>query len=812
MLAEGHRPKNGHLQRGLQRAFHLGFNSQEALVVTDPPGPAGLSEALSWIVKTQLQSKGPLGVEQLSDGLRLERDQIGETLARLVERGEVTTGRFVDGQVNQQYLLTEDLLHLELLAQGEEHIASEQAWLRLLWRRIMAPGSPQEVMERLGGAVNPMPLWLRCRDFAPFDWLDSLTAGEFVQARFRAGSLLTLPASLVPLYVSAYGGDPPREGLETMLLKLLKSRPEGSTRQELKQALNQQALQERETLENYSTEHVSDILSRLEWSLQVHRRPVSVTSPRPLQRYLAMPELPFVEKPLEGLVRGLLKGQGPATREQLRQMTGLDGRVLGPLLTNLETQGKIQRMACAGLRSQNLYLVPTDRDELARSSGPLPPPTLLHRQDPLTLRYRNELQARFGEQWTLALFDEGRPAGVVNLEARPGLMEVTGLRLARPELLTALLDRIENVAGYYRHLAGDVILWRKGLAGPLGQDEQAWTPGFEKAGYLNRWDLLARGELLELEFPFNQLLAFMLARQHIHPSYRFPDSKSAILGLREMRDLYELSLRVEGPFHAPGDYAPELNLVAGPGAFAPGSNLTLNRASLLQALHPIKATPQMTQLLRLLAPGPLTIEGLLKRTNLDRPSVSLALKGLRQSLLVVKDPWGSYKRLETETSISHEQAAQTLIKETLAEFGLVSFDGLLRLLGQHLSRGELTSALTALTAEGELEKGFLNSEESELHYLLKDQAGKISSIKDFKGAFVIAPTDRLAKVLTPLVKREFGITGAHIVCQGPRLSGAFKLRRQGRRVEVVDFEGSEADRYIVTQWARLLKLDLSWAL
>ena len=336
---------------------------------------------------------------------------------------------------------------------------------------------------------------------------------------------------------------------------------------------------------------------------------------------------------------------------------------------------------------------------------------------------------------------------------------------------------------------------------------------FNDAGYTSRWDLFAQGNLLEESLPFARLMAFMLACQHIHPRNRFESGPAALRALKEVRDLAELSVRVSGPYNTPDDYAPEMKLVYAPGAFGPQSHMTRDRACLLQTAREAQISPMMEEVRSMLSPGPpLTREMLAKRTRLDRPRLNRALRDLIRGLLIVKDPWGAYERLEPQTGMTPQEAREELLVSTLREMGVATFEGLAQMLSGYIDSPTLLGLLNSLEERQMLCKGFLDQEEVTLFYILAEQVPRMGKVPGFKGAFILAPTDRLTQMLAPRVGQEFGLKGAYVVFEGSVMAAAFRMKRSGRRVSVIAYEGQKAKRYVVDEWARQFRLDLSWDL
>ncbi len=804
-LGKGERVKARHLVRGLRRAFVAGHDANGKLVPTRQPEAGTREEALEWAVILKLRSLGPLNCEKLALELRLEEAEVTAALDQLASRGVVTRGYFITDNGPTQYLWTEDCVFLELMLEGESTVVEADRWLTFAWGRSMAPHRDwQTALERMGGVSHPLTVWQRSAGLKLRDWSNSMMAGEILQGRFRGGQIHNLPAELVPLFVGCFRTKATWGNLDKEVIELLRDHPQGLTRRELTSFL---------TL-RHSREAITETIRRLEANLRLHRRPLAGSGgTRPLQNYLALPEMPEVDEPNETLIELMLDGHGPATRHQLWQLTGLDGDVLTTALAGLECQGQVERMACAGLQPQYIFLLARDRDPMLGHTGPGPMVTLLHRTDPFILGLRREIQARFGDSWTLALMDGGRPVGVVDIDPRPGVVEITEVKLQQDRLWPALLNELRRLSAFYRQTAGEVILWRTGAGGPLGQASEGVLDHFSSAGYQSRWDIQAQGDLLDETYPFGKLLAYMLACQHIHPAHRFASGQAAIRGLGEIRDLFELSVRVKGPFNSPADYAPELGLVVGPGAYGAQSYLNIERARLLQKVRGVKLTPDMAEVLSLLPDGAsLTKDMLAKRTRLERVQFNQAIRGLTQGLRLVKDPWGGFTRLEPGRAMETEEAIRTLVLRAIEEAGIVSFEGLTRLLARYCDGPNLLEALSGLEEGGMIEKGFLDQEEVTLYYILAGKASKLGKVPNFKGAYILSPTDRLAQVLTSRIKQEYGLSGTHILFEGTAIMAAFKLRRSGKRIRVIAYEGNQTKRYVVDEWARQFHLDHSWEL
>jgi len=795
-LKRGRQPRNREALEALARAY-CAARTIDGWRPRDPPLPASYEHALDTLLSQQLAYGGPLAAEELALRLRLPVAVVSQALDEMEEAGTLQGGNFVLGRPAPQYLLAEDVIYLDAQAQGQLEVVTERQLRAFLDRKLFARHDDMEALfAQYGALADVSAAFPRLEGDVLAQWWAWRDEDRLLQGRFQNGRLRHVPAQRVGIYQALFRHDPEGRVQEAVVEQLTHHPP--LTMQELTAPL----------AERFNAEEVKLAVRALEEGLQVHRYERTRSGWSRRNRYRRLPTCTAPDDPARELLLQALRGIGPLAFKELLRETGLPVTALRGLLAVLEQAGEVKRLVVAGATRLFYYALTS---EIAALHDPVAAPQMrvLDWHDPLMAHVRREAFSRYGGAWTHALAHGGALAGYFEMWPMAGLLEVRDLVLIEPQHLPEALTALDAYAAYYRAFHNDVIRVLRVDGTPVTELPSETLAIFHAAGYHRIRDWLVHGPVVTTGFDDEEIDAYLLWKQHIHPERRFPSASRAFREFGGLRSEFELSLRVRGTFYHPREYGDELELVLGIMIPSYATFCTVRDAMLYRDARDALVEPGDEVLIDAAGYTGVPREELMQRTGMDPDTFKLARTRLYRGLHLVRTTQGYYRSLPPEPRLECHEARYRVVRRLVENFGFISAERLSAMLKSEFPMHELRAILARLEDEDLLVKGFLRHHEDSLVWLLKRDLQRIRG-HHFRGSFVLHQSDRLSHYLAEEVRREFGLGACSIIYNGTRRTGAFKMKRRGKTALITRFVGGRHERHVLETWARQWHLRVMW--
>ena len=795
-LKRGRQPRRREALEALARAYRAACTA-DGWRSRDPPLPANYEQALDTLLGWQLAYGGPLTAEELALRLRIPVEVVSQALDELEEAGTLQGGNFVLGRPTPQYLLAEDVIYLDAQAHGRLEVVTERQLRAFLDRKLFARHDDMEALfAQYGALADVSAAFPRLKGDALAQWWAWRDDDRLLQGRFHNGRLRHVPAHRAGIYQALFRRDP--EGpVQKAVVDLLTRRPP-LTMQELTAALAKRC----------AAEEVQLAVRALEEKLQVHRYERSRSGWSRRNRYRRLPEFAVPDDPARELLLQTLRGIGPLAFKELLRETGLPVSALRQLLATLEQADEVNRLVVAGA-TRLFYYALADEIEALRAPVGAPQTRVLDWRDPMLTHVRREGFSRYGDVWTHAVTHGGALAGYLELWPMAGLIEVRDIVLAEPQQLAGTLAALSDYAAHHRAFHNDVIRLLRVDGTPVAELLSETLGVFHAAGYRRTRDWLVQGPVVTTAFDAEDIDAYLLWKQHIHPERRFPSAARAFREFGGLRSEFELSLRVQGSFYHPREYGDELELVLGIMIPSYATFCTVRDAMLYRDARDALVEPGDEVLIEAAGYTGVPREELMQRTGMDPDTFKAARTRLYRGLHLVRTTQGYYRSLPPEPRLKRDEARYRVVRRLVESFGLISAERLSALLKSEFPMHELRAILARLEREEVLVKGFLHHDEDSLVWLLKRDLRRIRGHR-FRGSFVLHQSDRLSHYLAEEVRREFGLGACSIIYNGTRRTGAFKMKRRGKTALITRFVGGRHERHVLEMWARQWHLRVIW--
>jgi hypothetical protein len=150
--------------------------------------------------------------------------------------------------------------------------------------------------------------------------------------------------------------------------------------------------------------------------------------------------------------------------------------------------------------------------------------------------------------------------------------------------------------------------------------------------------------------------------------------------------------------------------------------------------------------------------------------------------------------------ISVKRARKLVIEKILVNFGIFSAEDLAIFIKNEFRMEEIRRILRELEDEDVLVKGFFREGSDKIFWLVKEDLEKIGSFSvDRK--FVLTPMDLLFHYLRHRINAEFKLGWCFAIFDGPKMIGAFKAKKKGNELTILEFVGNQEAREVVREFA-----------
>jgi len=781
----------GEILRKLERAFVVHRKGvEETVYATRPVVRADYQEALDRLVIRHLDVTGPRSAQDVAYALDLEAEIVAEALKDLENEGTVASGHFVLGE-GYQFLLAKDLAKLQTKDETRKVFDEGIVKSFLMGKQLRPFRDIDDYFDTFLEAGMTYDIAARIPDFRWKDWLAKREAGEILEGRFLAGRVRYVRKGDVQLFLSTY----PREPLsdfEGKVLEVLRRNEQGLDLFGVATRLKE------------PPEVVKEALEKLDWDVYVIRKFHGQDAWASRNLYVAYdvePEIPEAEAE-ERLVRHFLRAHGPAPTSGIKEYTRFRWEDLERLVDRLEERGEIERILVTGARGEEEMVVLKEEVPALVATKPgdaTDGVRVLSLLDPWTQGLWAQIAARWGEGWFYVLVRDGDLVGMVEKWEMSGAVELREVDLVDPTLLPEALEAVDRMMGYYRQRGFEVVRITQALRKSVPELTNGEAKPFLTTGYHRIGDFLAKGDFVPRTFAPEDVTAYVFWRQGIHADRRFADPLEAAEALGGLRSDYAARLRVRS-------FTP-LERLHRKGALFRGAvvpeYVTYCTLAQLGAYQRAKAVPLAVPMRRVLetvrAEQPATRARILQTSPLGFAATNAALKRLSEANYVTRDGAGRFVAVPAPR-MSADRARKELFASLFRAFGVFSAENLSAYTRYEYSMAEVRALLRKFEDEGLLVKGFFVAGDRTVHWVLKEDLGRIGTIR-FEEDFVLTPMDNLSLYLRRQMVAQWSMGVSYFVFRGPQVVAAFRARRHKAHFAISDFTGDSRALSVVRAFA-----------
>jgi len=736
------------------------------------------------VIIDHLRYEAPRSLEEIAHALDIPEDIALKALNNLVEQNSLVSGRLVVGE-GEQYMLKED--YHELRFPGGEHVSEDKASEYRAKKQFSDVGSIQDYFELFMEAGTPYDVYQRVSDFSLERWKELREKGEIVEGRFVRGRVRYALREELPMFVGAYRTEELEEE-EKNVLKLIEERRARTIRE----------LKSKSDLKN---DRIKEIVKKLDYNLYIRREFTGEDGWSSRNRYkiLEVDALPEKEAK-KSIIKGYLKGSGPASFSNIRYYTGFHGKDIRDLLSQLVHKEEVKKLK-VGASEREMYILSEEINRLQKvKGGEYDKMRVLSKKDPYARPLWAEIYRRYGDDWVYPLIKKGEIVGGIEKWKMSGCIEIRHLDVDEESMLPEVLKAVDKMMDYHRLEGYDIVRIKNYQNAPVSDISEDALSVFLENGYKKIQGMLVKGNVIEEVFKEEQIRSYVFQKQRLDGD-KYSDPKEAIKELKGARSDFELRTRVDeffslewmykrGKVHA-GKMIPPYHMYAQPEQIATYRNakdvrLSNSMETVLDIIERKSPTPKRT--IYYLSPY-------------SRIKTKEILDSLYEGLFVVRDHNDRY--ISTSDFTSHLdpwEAKKEVVRWAFDNFGVFTAEKLSSYLGKDFRMNEIRKVLDELVEEDTLYKGFLLEGDESVYWILSKGLNVLPNIS-FSSEGVITTKDRLNLYFRDEIKEKFDLGSSNLVYKGPEFKAAFDATINSRGVNIREFEGKESHRKIIERWA-----------
>ena len=742
-------------------------------------------DALDEVLVRHLECYAPATAEEISFSLGLAEGEVRRALNDLNQEGLVAKGRFLVSE-HEQYMLERDHLRLrtnDLKAYDHRTVES--------YRRQKQDGpfdSIDELFDVLGTIGSPLDAFHRVKGFKLSDWEDMRRSGRVLLGRFMHGRVRYVrdddAADLVALY-----RDGTLSPLDRRVLDIVRFSEDGMSLRQLTAAID------------LPKEQLKESLDRLDRNMHLVRRFEEREEWSSENVYVAYDAPAADGDPLKRVIERHLRAHSPASVYSIAQALRVPANEIERTLGNMDLE-----TISVGPSREEMYLF---RDELALLDENRPRDDgmrIVSLNDPGVHSLWASIAARYGDRWVYPIVADGRLVGGLEKWNMSGCIEVRELDLVDPSMLPQALDALDVLMRYHRMMGYELVRLREVLGHQPDALPEEHADTLRQHGYVRMGDMYVKGNMICERHPREDVLAYMLSKQHIGSSTQYPNVTAAIKAMGGLRSDAEAALRCRT--RIPLKKMFEMGFVVKVQPIPDYVTYTsMEHAALCRKAKGRSVTPEMETVMHMLREGkPMTRQQVFDRSPLGHRATYDAMKELTGGTFVHVDQ-NKRVRLVPDVDMSVEEARKEIVRHLFRNLGIFTAENLQRYMRYEMPMKDLRSVLAELEDEGFLVKGFLVEGDDSVHWLLAEDVGRIGPA-DVGEQFVLSPEDNLHSYLHPWIKQMLGSSYHSLIMDGPRILGSFRGKIKSRDMELQELRGGVEAKAVLAKHLRALGLTL----
>ncbi len=739
-------------------------------------------ESVEDVILEYLEYEIPRSLEEISYNLDIPEDITLKALNNLVEQNEVVSGRLVMGE-GEQYMLQDD--YHELRFPGGEHVSEDDVSEYKAQKQFGEVGSIREYFDLFMEAGTNYDIYHRVSNFSLERWREMREDEEIVEGRFIRGRVRYALKEDVPAFVGAYR----TEELEEEEKAILDIIGEG-------RADTLRGIKKRSDLKN---DRIKEIVKKLDENLYVRREYTGEEGWSSTNRYKKIEVDPLpAEDARKRIIKGYLRGNGPASFSNIKYYTGFQGHVIENIISELVHKKEVKKLK-VGSSQREMYVL----EEEAKHIQDAEPDEyeklrVLSKKDPYARPLWAEIYRRYGDDWVFPLIKKGQVVGGIEKWKMSGCIELRHLDVDNEEMLEEAIEAIDEMMDFHRSEGYDIIRIRNFQNTPVEDISKETLSLFLENGYKKIQGMLVKGNVIEDVFEEEKIRSYVFHKQRLDDN-RFKDPSEAVKRMKGARSDFEMRSRVEEFFSLDwlykrgevlaGKMIPPYHMYAKPEQISIYRNakdleLTSAMETVLDLVKDKEPTPKRT---------------IYHLSPYSKKKTKEVLEELYGGLLIVRDHNDRYVT-SSKADLTEWEAKKRVVRWTFKNFGIFSAEKLSSYLGSDYSMSEIRNILSELVEEGFLFKGFLTKGDDLVYWILSDDLDVLPDISfDEKG--VITKKDRLNLYYREEIKEKFDLGTSHIVFSGPEFKAAFEASLSSNSVSIKEFEGEKGGKGLIKKWA-----------
>ncbi len=752
------------------------------------PDRADFESAVKWIVVAYLEYFAPATRGRMAYDLGLDEEVLNTAMDVLLKDEKITEGYYVIGE-RPQYMLTEDKNGIEGQVEGAVVLDEKNVIQHIIAKQFEQFHDVEGYFDVFMSAGLVYDVFNRVKGFDIEDWWDRREREEIRHGRFVRRQVGFAHDKYCDTLVSAYRQEAPLRGDEKALEVIRESG--GVTASQLGKKLH------------LPKESVQEIIDRLDRNMFICRKAEERKSWSSRNVYIPYPMRRIYKDAKRRVIQQFLKSSGPASFTAIRGFTGFSFNEVFSILNKLEEEEKITRVTVLGETSIDMYILNEELEGLIKA-----PPReevndrlrILSLYDPFVQPMWAELTTKYGEGWIYPVLLKGELVGMIEKWKMSGAVDIREVLLEDESLLPQLLVELDNMMEFYKMMGIEILRLRKVFETPIEELEEGTLEVFRSHGYHVLQGMLIKGALVPKVFKKKDVYAYLLWKQHIHPENKVRDVLRLAQKFGGIRSDFESYLRVQR-FRRLRRHLRDNELMAG---LVIPAHLTYCLKSDLRLYKKAKSrplTPAMKELLEQLPKfDAVSRKELFERVDMDPKDFDEAFNALYEGLFVVRNGQNKYLRIGDALE-NQDQARRVILERLVANFGLVSAEGLARMTKHEFRMHEIRDYLSEQERAGKLVKGFFIEGDETLYWMIAEDVDKIGQVV-CEESFVLSPFDQLALFLAAEIRRKFRIGSCFVIFNKGEMTGAFKGTKKGNTLLLSQFVGAEGEKEVLRAFER----------
>ncbi len=770
-----------------------GFGLWGELVVE--PAPEG-EKYLKDRVMNHLDLFAPLSIEELSFEMRLPEEVLEGVLESMQSEVEVMAKSFTEPYV--QYMLAQD--YSDLKSTGEEiTISPSELSNYRTWKHFNGFKNIDDFFERYGsvGMLNDVVTRMGLEGIE--DWGEKRRSGDVLQGRFWDGSVCFVRKQDAPKFINAFRKEELGK-VDKQILKIISDNPGAD-------------IIKIHEISEIPKDALKPIVEKLDRNMHIARKPADRTGFNPNYESWATRnkyyKLGSKRSSVDGkawLLKKLISAYGPVSMYDLARSAGMRRDEIRNYLLELRKTGKLAEVSVIGSEGQKLYIWEKEVKSLRSGGGKgykqvKEAVRILTIFDPSTFHHKNEIRMKYGDAWYYTIFRGSKLIGMMEMWEMSGCLEIRELDLDDPDDLPDVLKAIDDFSEFYKRNYHEVIRITGAFRESVVEMDKKYIKVFEKAGYFRSRNWLLKGDVVDLTLTDENVVSYLLWKQHILPERHFEDMETGLIKLGGFKSDHEAALRVDDAMDLKqmlkddmverGQVIPEYLTFVLPDELA-----------MYKAAKGVEVDREMSYIV-----GILDREHKMKRNQLIE-AVPLsyengveALNRLIKGLHVLRGKRNLHY-LSPMTNYSQEKGREEVLWLIIDSFGIFSAENLSLYTKSEYKMGEIRRALSKFEKQGKLVKGYISEDDNLLYWLVKEDVPKLP-MEPHDVNIILAPSayDRLSTYLMPFTRKKFGFGSCFIVISGGAIVGVFRANMRRTELLVGEYRGQEEGWDMIRDYA-----------